>query len=58
VQLYDLQGRLLNVVFEGELQANEPSELSVDMPDLPAGTYMLRVQSGALTENVRITVQH
>jgi hypothetical protein len=58
VQLYDLQGRLLNVVFEGELQANEPRELSVDMPGLPAGTYMLRVQSGALTENVRITVQH
>lgn len=57
VQLYDLQGRLLGTVFEGEMQANEQRELSVEMPRLAAGTYMLRVQNGSLTQSLRLTVQ-
>ena len=58
VQLYDLQGRVVGTVFEGELQANEQRELAVDLPGLAAGTYLLRVQSGAFIENLRVTVQH
>ncbi|RZK94322.1 MAG: T9SS type A sorting domain-containing protein, partial [Hymenobacter sp.] len=58
VQLYDLQGCLMNTVFEGELQANEQRELTIDQPGLAAGTYLLRMQSGALSENLRLAVQH
>jgi hypothetical protein len=57
VDLYDLQGRRVKAVFAGSLQAGEVRELSVDAPELAAGVYLVRLQSGQQVQHLRIAIQ-
>ncbi|WP_375419050.1 T9SS type A sorting domain-containing protein, partial [uncultured Hymenobacter sp.] len=56
VELYDLQGRRVKAVFAGELHANEVRELAVDAPELAAGVYVVRLQSGRQVQHLRIAI--
>jgi len=57
LDLYDLQGRHVQSVFAGSLQAGEVRELSVDAPQLAPGLYMVRLQSGQQLKYLRVVVQ-
>ncbi len=45
VQLFDMQGRLQKMLFEGSLRAGELVQVSVDASDLAGGTYFVRFVS-------------
>ena len=57
LDLYDLQGRRISSIFEGDLQAGEQRQLSVNVPDLSSGVYTVRMQSGKTVQHVRVVVQ-
>ncbi|MEM1271177.1 MAG: T9SS type A sorting domain-containing protein, partial [Bacteroidota bacterium] len=44
--LYDLNGRLLRELFEGEVNAGETQLVRVEAGDLPSGTYVVRLDNG------------
>jgi len=50
-RVYDMSGR---VTFETTMQAYEPGLHSIELPDLPAGVYTLRMTAGEFTESCRI----
>jgi hypothetical protein len=52
-----LHGRRVKAVFAGSLQAGEVRELSVDAPELAAGVYLVRLQSGQQVQHLRIVIQ-
>ncbi|WP_375419051.1 Ig-like domain-containing protein [uncultured Hymenobacter sp.] len=56
VDLFDLQGRRVKSVFTGALQAKETRELAVDAPELAAGVYVVRLQSGRQVQHLRIAI--
>ncbi|WP_375419052.1 Ig-like domain-containing protein [uncultured Hymenobacter sp.] len=56
VEVYDLQGRRVKAVFAGELRAGEVRELAVDAPELAAGVYVVRLQSGRQVQHLRIAI--
>lgn len=53
IALYDLQGKLIQVVKEGSLDAGT-HELEISLADLPAGPYFLRVQAGQNQARIRL----
>ena len=57
LDLYDLQGRRISSIFEGDLQAGEQRQLSVNVPGLSSGVYTVRMQSGKTVQHVRVVVQ-
>jgi hypothetical protein len=57
VDVYDLQGRHVKAVFAGSLQAGEVRELRVEAPELAAGVYLVRLQSGQQVQHLRIAIQ-
>lgn len=57
VDLYDLQGRRVQAVFTGSLLADEVRELPVEASELPAGIYLVRLQSGQQVQNLRVAIQ-
>lgn len=58
LDLLDLQGRRVRVLFEGLLPAGVSRDLPVEAADLAAGLYVLRLRSGAAAQYLRVAVQH
>ena len=50
-------GRLVRALFTGSLAAAEPREIAVDAPDLSAGMYIVRQQSGQQVQHQRLLIQ-
>ncbi|TDN38864.1 hypothetical protein A8B98_22140 [Hymenobacter sp. UV11] len=57
LDLYDLQGRRVQAVFTGNLRAGEVRELDVEAPELAAGIYLVRLQSGQQVQHLRVAIQ-
>ena len=55
LSVYDLLGREVEVVFSGSLEPGTHS-LSVDVSDLPAGVYSVRLRAGETVQAQRLTV--
>ncbi|MCD4733602.1 T9SS type A sorting domain-containing protein [bacterium] len=55
VTLYDLSGRLVDNLYSGSLSEGRHS-LSFDLASRPAGVYLLRVESGSVSENRRVVI--
>ena len=53
VELFDLSGKLINSLFDGEL-SNEESTLEFRVENLTKGIYLLKIQNNANLETVRI----
>ncbi|MBC7922175.1 MAG: T9SS type A sorting domain-containing protein, partial [Ferruginibacter sp.] len=57
LQLYDLRGRMVSTVFEGETEADKVLQLTLDGRDLQEGVYVLRLSApnGVLYKKVVFT---
>lgn len=55
VNIYDLTGRIVSRVFQGELSAGAGS-IKVDLTDLPAGCYSVVISSGEDTASASLLV--
>ena len=57
VALYDALGRRVRVLFEGELRARRYESVRIERGDLPAGTYVVRVEGerGAASTRIAFT---
>ena len=56
LQIYDVRGRRVAEVFTGALAAGQERTVGLEVADLPAGVYYLRLVSGAGTSTQRFTV--
>jgi len=57
LDLFDLQGRRVRALYAGGLRAGEPRDVSVDAPELATGVYLVRLQTGAKVQNLRVLIQ-
>ena len=57
LELYSIDGVLINTLFDGRKQPGE-HELEIDVSDLPAGLYFLRVQVGDYYMTEKLVVIH
>ncbi|WP_426062014.1 SBBP repeat-containing protein [Hymenobacter sp. B1770] len=57
LDLFDLQGRRVRLLFAGTLQTGESHAVGVAAPDLAAGLYLVRLQSGAQVQQLRLHIQ-
>jgi len=55
-EMYDLLGRRVAVLFDGEMTANRTKKLQVDGSRLASGTYFVRVIGDGFAETRRVTV--
>lgn len=55
VALFDMIGRKVLHVFDGNLLSNQPLTVQIDAERLPAGTYMLVVEGGGGVQTSRLT---
>ncbi len=55
VTLYDALGRRVRVLFEGALRAGRYESVRVESADLPAGTYVVRVEGEGGAASTRIS---
>lgn len=53
---YDVLGRRVARLFEGEVRPGRPASIKVKATSLPSGTYFLRVRGETATETARLTV--
>ena len=56
VELYDLAGRRLAVLFGGTVAANTWQRVAIDAGDLPAGTYVVRLRGATASGTTRVVV--
>ena len=56
VRLFDMDGRLVKVVFEGEMTAGQIFSSEIDFRGLAAGQYLYQVVSSGSTQHGRISV--
>jgi hypothetical protein len=56
VELYDLLGRRIAVLFEGPVAANRKQILQIETSSLASGTYLLRAAGDAFIATRRVTV--
>ena len=52
VNMFDIQGRLIRTIYTGETLAREVMDVEVLRITLPAGLYILRLQSASLEESI------
>lgn len=55
ISIYDMNGRQVKVVFEGKTQAGS-SDIHVDVTDLVAGQYTMKVEIDGVSEYKKMTV--
>ena len=55
-EAYDLLGRHVATVFDGEVAPSAPHPLAFDGADLPAGVYVLRVRGEAFAHTQRVVL--
>ncbi|MEM6335008.1 MAG: T9SS type A sorting domain-containing protein [Bacteroidota bacterium] len=56
VEVFDALGRPVAMLFEGHVQADLASELTLEAGDLPAGTYLIRATGETFVETQRVTL--
>ena len=56
VELYDVVGRRVSVLHDGNMEANESYRFTVDGSGLASGTYFVRVQGETFTASQRMTL--
>ncbi|MEM6336899.1 MAG: GEVED domain-containing protein, partial [Bacteroidota bacterium] len=56
VGLYDLTGRHVKTLFEGDVEAGQSQTLRVDASGLPSGTYVIRLEGAKAQSTQRITL--
>ena len=56
LDVYDAIGRRVAVLRDGEEEAAGPHEVTFDGTSLPSGVYVYRIQAGAFTETLRMTL--
>ena len=54
VTLYDALGRAVRVLFDGDLRAGRYESVRIEGADLPAGTYVVRVESASGAASTRV----
>ena len=54
--VYDLLGRKVETLHNGDLAANTPTELRLNADGLPSGTYFVRVEGDSFSATRRLTV--
>ncbi|MFC7670965.1 T9SS type A sorting domain-containing protein [Hymenobacter humi] len=57
LDLFDVQGRRLRSLFAGELYSGERREVSVTVPELAPGLYLVRLQTGQQLQYLRVLIQ-
>ena len=57
LELFDLQGRKVQSLFEGALAAGETREIPVSSQGLATGLYQMRLVSGASVQVLRVSIQ-
>ncbi|MBS1904029.1 MAG: T9SS type A sorting domain-containing protein [Bacteroidetes bacterium] len=57
VGLYDVMGILVKQLYQGQIQAGTPISIAFDVDSLHPGVYLLRVQTGTITETQRLVVK-
>lgn len=59
LELYDLQGRLINSIFDQNLEAQNQYNVGFDVSNLPSGMYIVRLVNETGDSQVsRLSVQH
>ncbi|MGB3543660.1 T9SS type A sorting domain-containing protein [Rubrivirga sp.] len=56
VELYDLTGRRVAVLFEGTATADTWQDVRIDARDLPAGTYIVRLRGETASGTTRVVL--
>ncbi|MCB0514706.1 MAG: T9SS type A sorting domain-containing protein [Chitinophagales bacterium] len=56
VSVYDIQGRLVKNIFNGNANANEMMQVKLTTNDMTDGVYMVRLTTSQKTENIRLVV--
>ena len=57
LELFDLQGKKVQTLFEGSLAADEVREIPVNTPGLATGLYQMRLVSGSHVQVLRVSIQ-
>ena len=57
LDLYNLQGRKVQGLFTGSVQAGEVREVRVEAGELASGLYLVRLQTAQGVQNLRVVVQ-
>jgi hypothetical protein len=58
LQIYDLQGRLVQNLFSGLAVEGVSQEVAIEGIHWPAGTYLLRLQTPTITTTQKLNVNH
>ncbi len=56
VMAYDMLGRQVAVLFEGQVQPDAPQTIAFDAPDLPNGKYIVRATGETATQSQVVTL--
>ena len=56
VEVFNLLGRSVKVLFEGTMEANETRTFTFDAGDLPSGIYLYRVRGENFTATRQMTL--
>ena len=56
VEVFNLLGRSVKVLFEGTMEANDTRTFTFDAGDLPSGIYLYRVQGENFTATRQMTL--
>ncbi len=56
VRLLDVLGRVTDVLFEGSIAGGVPQQVTLDVSDLPSGTYFYHIEGETFTESGRVAV--
>lgn len=56
VELYDLTGRRVDVLFEGAVTAGRWQTVRIDGRNLPAGTYVVRLRGESVSQTTRVVL--
>ncbi len=58
VKLYDLNGRVVTTLFEGQLNPRRILQLNLDASGLPGGIYIVQITNGSQTKSMSVTLVH
>ncbi len=56
VHLYDISGRLIIALFEGQVSANEMKEIRINGSQWPSGVYMVRLEGQGFATTQKLTL--
>ena len=56
IDVFDILGRKVKTIFQGQLSPGVSTSFEIDAPDLPAGLYILRVSNSKSTDSRRLII--